>query len=154
MTKVRLVNTNESLLQIKDFENTKISESSLNSLSQEEISTLFRRVKDALHDLKEEKITFMATTKVRKGSNIYETEIATFNLRHQKLVRNYMTIERKMLDNARIIRKKAKTEDEDAFMYLYVFWKNAKKLNLDFYNEVTLKTQETNALPNRLKRGN
>lgn len=154
MTKVRLVNTNKSLLQIKDFENTKISESSLNSLSQEEISTLFRRVKDALHDLKEEKITFMATTKVRKGSNIYETEIATFNLRHQKLVRNYMTIERKMLDNARIIRKKAKTEDEDAFMYLYVFWKNAKKLNLDFYNEVTLKTQETNALPNRLKRGN
>lgn len=154
MTKVRLVNTNESLLQIKDFENTKISESSLNSLSQEEISTLFRRVKDALHDLKEEKITFMATTKVRKGSNIYETEIATFNLRHQKLVRNYMTIERKMLDNARIIRKKAKTEDEDAFMYLYVFWKNAKKLNLDFYNEVTLKTQETNTLPNRLKRGN
>lgn len=154
MTKVRLVNPSESLLQIKDFENTKISESSLNSLSQEEISTLFRRVKDALHDLKEEKITFMATTKVRKGSNIYETEIATFNLRHQKLVRNYMTIERKMLDNARIIRKKAKTEDEDAFMYLYVFWKNAKKLNLDFYNEVTLKTQETNTLPNRLKRGN
>jgi len=148
------VNSKNSLLQISNFENYQFSEKELDLLSPKEISKIFRKVKDSLHDLKQEKTEFIATTRMIPGSNIYNREMAALNLRRNKIMKNYMMLERRLTDATQEFRERIRNSENEEFQFLLKFWKNAKKLNIDFFNSVTEETLKTNALPESLKGGN
>ena len=143
--------TKKSLLEITDFEKYTITESELTTLPIHDVVKVFDRVKEALCNLKEEKATFLATTNLRRNSNAFDHEIAKMNIRRQKLVKNYSIIEGRLRSESHSFKTRIRNEEKAEFLYLLTFWKNAKTLNPDFFNQITEETEKTIALPETLK---
>ena len=148
------VKPKKSLLEITDFEKYSITESELAALPVQDVVKVFDRVKEALCNLKEEKATFIATTNLRRSSNAYDHEIAMMNIRRQKLVKNYSVIESRLRSESHNFKTRIRNSENEEFQFLLKFWKNAKKMNIDFFNSVTEETLKTNALPESLNGGN
>lgn len=148
------VKPKKSLLEITDFEKYTITESELDALPVQDVVKVFDRVKEALCKVKEEKTTFLATTKMRRNSNAYDHEIAIMNIRRQKIVKNYTLIEGRLRSESINFKTRIRNSENEEFQFLLKFWKNAKKLNIDFFNSVTEETLKTNAFPESLNGGN